>query len=111
MTSTLIAINSSGELLQHPSAKQIRSATSVHVLAFSSHGNLLVVESQGEFSINVWEKVYEMAKIICRGTDADDKDNEDMNMDLEQQTSLEKILRITIHEKTVKEQKWKENTA
>lgn len=68
-----------------------------------------MVESQGEFSIDVWDEVFEMAGTICQGTHTDHQDNEDMNIDFEQQISLEKILRTTILEKTVKEQKWKES--
>lgn len=81
----------------------------MHVLAFSSYGGLLVVESEGEFNIDIWEEIYEMAKNICRGSGDHHDDNEDIDMDNEQQTPLESILRDTIRRKTIKEQEWKGN--
>lgn len=110
LTATLIAVTSDQGLIQDPSAEQIEAATSLHVLSFSSHGNLLLVESEGKFSINIWDEVFKRAQQHCRGVNGDNG-NEDVDMDAEQQRSLEDILRRTMHEKTIKDQKWKENLA
>lgn len=35
------------------------------MLAFSSHGDLLVAESEGTFTMDDWEAVYKAAKVMC----------------------------------------------
>lgn len=110
LTATLIAVTSDNVLVQDPSAKQIEAATSLHVLSFSSHGDLLVIESEGKFSIDVWDNVFEKAKRICQGSDFE-SGAEDVDMDSGEQQSLEDILRRTMDEKMVKDQSWKENLA
>lgn len=104
-------VDSSGQLIPNPPLKQIQSALSIHVLAFSSNGDLLVVESEGEFVMDTWEQVHEMAKNICRGPKPDENNGEDLNMGVDQQASLGEILRDTIDDKMRKEQAWKESTA
>lgn len=108
LTATLIAVISDEGLIQDPSAEQVQAATSLHVLSFSSRGDLLVVESEGRFSIELWDKVFRKAYQICRGSDGDNS-NEDVDMDAAQEGSLEDILRTTMHDKTIKDQKWKDN--
>lgn len=82
---------------------QIHSASSVHVLAFSSHGGLLVVESEGSFSIDVWEEVVERARYICHGAGTAAGDIDDGSM------SLEEVMRNAMQERMVKEQRWRES--
>ena len=110
LTATLIAVASDQSLIQDPSAEQIEAATSLHVMSFSSHGDLLAVESEGKFSIDDWDKVFKKAQQICRGFECDNG-NEDVDMDVEQRTSLEDVLRTTMHDKMIQDQKWKENLA
>ena len=38
---------------------------SMHVLTFSSHGDLLVAESEGVFDVDTWEAVFDAAKMVC----------------------------------------------
>ena len=110
LTATLIAVTSDQELIQDPSRKQIETATSLHVLSFSSHGDLLVVESEGKFSIDDWDTVFTKAKQVCQGFDAANSD-EDVDMDAGEQISLEGALRKTMHDRMIKDQIWKENLA
>lgn len=111
LTATFIAVDSSGKLVQDPSVQQLREAESVHALAFSSHGDLLVVESEGEFDMDVWEAVVHKAAQICRGDEKDGAEDEDeiMNINSEERTTLEDALTDTIREKVAREQKWKES--
>lgn len=108
-TSTLVAVDSSGNLLQDPSAKQVHSASSVHALAYSSHGDLLLVESEGAFSIDTWSEVAKKAKSICQGHASEDSQREDVDMNVEGQMNLEDTMRSTVQEKIAKEQRWKES--
>lgn len=69
-TSVLVAVNSEGEsrnLIQDPTPDQVRSANSLHVLGFTSHGELLLSESEGSFTLDEWDEVYEAAKELCSG--------------------------------------------
>ena len=111
LTSTIIAMDPSGRLIQDPSTQQLREASSVHVLAFSSHGDLLIVESEGEFDISSWETVLEKARQVCRGKGKDSGEDEDGSMTIgsEKERTLEDGLRDTIREKVAREQRWKES--
>ncbi|CAG8950335.1 hypothetical protein HYFRA_00006828 [Hymenoscyphus fraxineus] len=68
LTSVSIAIHADGKsrkLITHPSLKEFEGASSVHIMAFTSHGELLVVESQGTFTLEDWEEVFETGKALC----------------------------------------------
>ena len=113
MTSTIIAINPEDDLLPNPSARDLSTASSVHVLAFSSLGDLLVVESEGEFSLNVWEKICTEARKICLGPEKErgDGGEEDVSMDEANEgegKSLQGELRSAIERKVEKEWRWRE---
>ncbi|KAL8637286.1 MAG: hypothetical protein Q9228_005428 [Teloschistes exilis] len=109
LTSTLVAVSDSGELVADPSAVVTEAATSRHVLGFSSHGGLVVAESEGAFSIETWEQVYDRAEGICRGSSMVDVDRTgDTNMQSSGQGDLEDALKETIKIKTAKDQRWKD---
>ena len=106
MTAALIAVDSRNNLLlPNPTAKDLRAASSVHVLAFSSFGEILVVESEGEFTMELWEGVHAKAKEICLGKEGG-KDGEDVSMDGSGQESLADVLRGAVQEKVEREQRW-----
>jgi exosome complex component RRP46 len=74
LTSVFLAIvseGSSSSIIPNPTLLQSQSANSVHVLAFSSHGDLLVAESEGSFTMTEWETVHEAGKAICCDSSAD----------------------------------------
>lgn len=48
-----------------PSPRDIETAQSVHVLAFTSQDELLLAESEGDFTVEEWDGVYETAKKLC----------------------------------------------
>ena len=113
MTCTLIAINPHGALSPNPTAKQLSSAGSVHVLAFSSLGDLLVVESEGQFSFDAWEQVYAEARKICLGPQEEDNDGgDDVDMDDRDERrgeSLQDVLRSAVKEKVRREGRWRDS--
>ena len=114
LTSISIAVDYFGNLVSNPSAQQIKAASSIHVLAFSSRRELLVVESEevegvDGFGIDVWEAVHEKARLICHGHEQDPGDSEDMSMNLEDDSNLENALRGAVQSKMAKEHRWKEN--
>ncbi|KAI4245642.1 MAG: hypothetical protein L6R40_002443 [Gallowayella cf. fulva] len=109
LTSTLIAVSRSGELVAEPSAKALKEAASLHVLGFSSHGELLVAESEGTFDIDTWDQVYVKAEQVCRGSSTrGEKQSDESNMDLSKPNCLEDSLRNVMEEKAAREQRWKD---
>ncbi|KAF4631075.1 hypothetical protein G7Y89_g7055 [Cudoniella acicularis] len=67
LTSVLLALSTNGphrNIVPNPSLTQFQSADSVHVLAFTSHGELLVAESEGKFTLEDWDEVYETGKTL-----------------------------------------------
>ncbi|KAL9063836.1 MAG: hypothetical protein Q9161_009238 [Pseudevernia consocians] len=109
LTATLVAVNSNSTLVIDPSVQQIKLASSIHVLAFSSRGDLLVVESEGDFTIDKWEEVHQRAKLICHGDEGDESESEseDVSMDSDDVSKLENVLKEAVETKMAKEQRWK----
>ncbi|PSR92069.1 ribosomal protein S5 domain 2-type protein [Coniella lustricola] len=52
-------------VLVDPSPRQVDLSRSVHVLAFTSHNELLLAESEGDFSMDEWDCVFETAHAVC----------------------------------------------
>ena len=124
LTSTLIAIDADGELVSDPLPKILENATSVHVLAFSSLGDLLIVESEGKFSINTWDRVHTKAKQICRGSEAgqddlggeaEEDEDEEMNVDMDTDKNAhgvpckERTLRGIVQEQAKGARRWRQS--
>ena len=120
LTSTLIVVDADGGITPDPQPAQVRIASSIHVLAFSTLGQLLVVESEGDFTLGTWQRVHARAEQVCRGRmDAEDvgegEQDEDENVDMEIKpkigSSEEDRLRITIQEQVRKDQRWRLSSA
>lgn len=74
-TAVLLALSeheSTPNITLHPTVVEIERASSIHVLAFTSHGDLLLAESEGDFSMSQWDSVYDRAKAACCGSIAAD---------------------------------------
>lgn len=107
MTSTSIAVDWNGNLALDPSPEETEAAASLHILGFSSHGDLIISESQGSFSIDVWEQVLEIAGSACCVDNASDIVPEADSLGASKhQVSLEGSLRATILERVQDEQRW-----
>jgi exosome complex component RRP46 len=79
LASVLLAISSDGssrKIIRNPTIQEFQAASSVHVVAFTSHGQLLVAESEGSFTLEDWDEVYEVAKGLC----CDDIETSDENI-------------------------------
>ncbi|OAX84845.1 hypothetical protein ACJ72_00773 [Emergomyces africanus] len=109
--STLIAVSQTGGLVQNPSNYDIETAESLHVLAFSSKGHLLLNESEGEFDLDTWEKAYEMAQSLCGGDPGHGKEEGDVDMDgLKTGETLEQLVRERVEYKLRENLAWKIST-
>ena len=107
-TSTIIAVDSGGNFSQDPSPKEIATAESLHVLAFSSLGQILVAESEGSFGMELWEDVVEQASKKCRGLPATRDKGDAMEVDSDNNNVvLESIVRKVVRSKVIASQRWK----
>ena len=113
MTSVLIAIDKSAKICLNPSAKILAEALSTHVLAFSSHGELIVMESEGEFSLAEWSQVYHAAKTFCLSSGEQQKgsDNDVKMQGHDREESLQDRLRGIVQEKVELDNRWKQDVA
>lgn len=69
-TSAVAAVSLSDGQIQitmDPSPRQADKSRSVHVLAFTSSSELLLAESEGDFTMTEWDQVYETSRSVCCG--------------------------------------------
>lgn len=109
LSATYLVVDQNHQIVFDPSPQDVRTATSMHVFAFSSDGDLLVNESGGEFEIDIWEEAYEKAKLFCLGTESDDSESEDTSMDSKTGPNLQGFMNDVVRRKVAAENKWKEN--
>lgn len=100
LTTTALAVTATGEIVENPSVQVIKDAASLHALAFSSKGHLLMNESSGCFDLDTWEKVHDRAYTICRDRKPSDKDG-----------NLERVLRETVEDKIYRDYAYVINAA
>lgn len=104
MTATLLAITQDGSIKQNPDVPTIQSAKSIHVLAFTSKGELLVNLSEGSFIMKEWDSIYEAAERICCGDASNDPD---AMVDEEHDGGMMQFVRSVMEEKVHKDLAWK----
>lgn len=101
---TVAFLKGSGELIVEPKLEDLKNATSKHVLAFTSAGQLGFVESEGEFEYEDFERVVEAGRNTCSvkgdGNDGDTK------MDIGGQ-GVGELMRKIVREKVEKDLRWR----
>lgn len=106
-SATLLGITKSGDIIRNPSAIAAKAATSLHVLAFSSKGHLLLNESQGRFDLDTWESVRERATSVCQSTAISGADGDiDMSEGIDA-TRLGSFIRETVEDRLHRDYAWK----
>ncbi|KAI0482916.1 hypothetical protein GGR56DRAFT_214215 [Xylariaceae sp. FL0804] len=110
LTSAALAIGSrqgATNILSNPTAREIQQSQSFHVFAFTSHDQLILSESEGNFSMQQWHEVYAAARSQCCPTA--DGDDADTAMDDGQQTNadLKHFTRSTMEDKIASDLHWK----
>ncbi len=112
-TAAAVAVLRDGDgsktLIPDPSATDIEKAESHHVLAFTSQDDLLVAESEGDFTIADWDRVHAAALEIC--CQADRQPGVDMVLDDETRDGpdMRRFLRSTMEAKVASDLKWKQS--
>lgn len=110
-TSAFLALTSDGSarsIVRNPTVHQCESTDSVHVLAFSSHGSLLVAESEGSFSLTDWDTVYEAAKTMCCGSSNVDVDHSMQDSEVEEEEGMMNFVKSTLQTKVIADLHWKD---
>ncbi|KAH0003914.1 hypothetical protein KCU78_g13655, partial [Aureobasidium melanogenum] len=100
-TSTLLSVSSSGDFSINPAPKVLLSASSAHVFAFSSTGNLVLDLSEGEFDMDTWEKAHDKAKEECCKEQLSEDAMEEGKPSL--QTFMERVVEASVD----KQRAWK----
>jgi exosome complex component RRP46 len=112
LTSVVLAITSDEEsqsILRNPTLTELQSADSVHVLGFTSHGELLVAESEGSFTIDDWNEIYEAGKRLCCDGIETDIDDDIMQDEIsEERPSEATLIKAIVREKVATDLHWKE---
>ncbi|KAL5336586.1 hypothetical protein BJX70DRAFT_400526 [Aspergillus crustosus] len=111
LSATVLAVTPSGEITREPSAKEASAAASLHALAFTSKGHLLLNESEGRFDFDTWEEVYERALAICHGTSVLSSDGDMAMAGGVESQPLEGIVRETVEDQVHSDYAWKIDTA
>lgn len=106
----VVAIVSEGNATRtvvDPSQRELETANSAHVFAFTARGQLLLAESQGDFTLAEWEDAHATANKIC--CEAAKKDGMDMIMDDEKPVGpdLQRFLRSTMKSKVSEDLLWR----
>lgn len=106
LTATLTSVNALGNITVNPALKVLEQATSHHVMAFTSHGNLLLEASEGDFSLQTWEMVHGKAREACLSVD-ETSDNEDVDMDPQKASQPDILLKRVVRENICRQERWK----
>lgn len=110
LTSVLLAVASvtnSRTILHRPGPYE--EVDSVHVLAFTSQGELLVAESEGSFTIDDWEELHGEGKRICHDQDQTEDDNAMQHgEDVEDGGEMMRFVKSVLKEKVQKDLHWRE---
>ncbi len=91
-TSTIVALLSKTSARDHPTIEELNAAKSLHVLTFSSKDELLLAESEGQFSMEDWNAIEEKAKILCLG-------NPDAMIEKEEDKPLQQHMKSIVEER------------
>lgn len=103
MSATLLATTQDWTIKENPDVPTIQSAKSIHVLAFTSKGELLVNLSEGSFTMKEWDSIYETAEKVCCGEERDGDEMKDEEVD----TGRIGFVRSVMEEKVSKDLAWK----
>lgn len=106
-TATLLGVTKSGDIIRDPSTADAKAAASLHVLAFSSKGHLLLNESQGRFDFETWEHVQQRARAICQGASVPGSDGDVAMGEGADGVPLNNFIRETVEDKIRSDYFWK----
>lgn len=90
-----------------PSPRQVEQSRSVHAFAFTSHEELLLAESEGDFTMTEWDDVYATAKLICCKPPPDQEIDMVLGEDQQPGPDLRRFIRAAAETKVSADLHWK----
>ena len=105
----MVAVSSAGKIYSNPSPSDILESASLHVFSFLPNGDPLLVESEGDFSIDEWNDALGIAQELCCGHTDKKRGEDDMDTE-EERPSMQSFLVDTISKKVNRDLKWKEES-
>ncbi|KAK6843551.1 exosome non-catalytic core subunit RRP46 [Apiospora arundinis] len=107
LTSVVIAATaedgSTREII-NPTAREVEKSRSLHVFAFTSHGDLILTQSEGEFTMKEWEDILASAQRHCCPSTSGDVN---MSDDLASGADLGTFTRSVLEAKIASDLYWK----
>jgi exosome complex component RRP46 len=97
----IVAESNEHRLVLNPSLDQLRTASSVHVIAMSKSGKCLVIESEGWFNMDILETAIEKAN-EARGGESERIDMDDTALE-----GLESLIQSTVTANVMAEERWR----
>ena len=107
MASVFLTVDSGGSVVAGTPLRILENASSIHALAFSLQGGLLMVESEGSFDLKTWETVAEIAESKCRDSTTIEAGQEDVEMKGDDKAPLETLIRGKVEEKFSDAEQWR----
>lgn len=110
-TASVVAVVLEGKtkkMVADPTPRELEAAQSVHVLAFTSQDELLLAESEGDFTVKEWDAIYETARKICCSAETK-KIGAEMVLDDDTtgQQDMRQFIRSTMEDKVAADLHWK----
>ena len=106
MTVALGCVGKDGEVVVDPEEKQVIAFESVHAMAYTREGDLLLNESSGVFDMEQWEEVAAELKKACMAAAATVSEDESMSNGVAERTPW---LRQALEEKVRDAGAWRES--
>lgn len=110
LTSTSLAIIADGQskkVVINPSPREIQTSDSFHVFSFTSHDELILVESEGSFTVKEWDDAFVAAQQQCCSSDTTNDGDTLMDDGNRTGANLKQFTRSTMEEKIASDLHWK----
>lgn len=107
VAATVTAEDGKTSVVIDPSPRQVQQSSSVHAFAFTSHEELLLAESDGDFTMNEWDDVYATAKSICCKPPPNQEIDMILGEDQQQGPDLRRFIRESAETKIAADLHWK----
>ena len=93
------------QIVANPTARQVEKSRSVHVFAYTSNRDLILAESEGEFTMEEWDGLLAAARKQCCATPQ--TEDVDMNDDTPAGADLATFTRSTLESANAADLYWK----
>ena len=108
-TTSVAAADPQGKISFEASPRLLQKANSIHVVAVSSNGRILIAESEGEFDLELWEAVVARVFYHDRGYIASVRNHPDQRVASTEASSFHGFVRRAVTNKVALEQRWQED--